>query len=415
MPNPSVEDVLKGLSEVEASVLYLKCAGLGYESIAKRRSRSVPWVTWEMASVYHKLLLDKKDEESGKPLHKSVRKKILDTAVCPLLKKLVGGKSSNLKNFPLGDPAVIEEFPVEWLEFIEEGKEKAEVIEGVVEEPKKPPEELPPPPPEEFYPPVLYNAWLLVVEDDGPGVEPPKEEPIIIPSQLPGQQRRGDWRRILILASVIGCIGCLVVGVGAYRLGRGSFAAATETVVPTIQPTSTIEPSATIQITDTETPLPTDTLTPTLTFTPTATLTPIPTDTKSPIGLGLNDELRDDRVTLKLIDVAYNVPYDRLGQRIAPVGFAFDFMNHSGGTIIAQFDKSNFVVEDNTGRTAECWFYNVSGAVDKWNSTLNDGDTLRIATRCGDGRVPEGVTMYTLTVHPFTSLPESTWVSEVPH
>ncbi len=401
MAKTSVEDVLRGLPEVEATILYLKCEELDYKAIAERRNRSVPWVTWQMASVYHKLLLDKKDEKTGQSLHKSVRMKILGEKVCPVLQKLIDGKSSNLKNFPLGESAVIEEFPIEWLEIIEGAKEIEPVIEGTIVEPP------PPPPPEEFLPPILYNAWLLVIQDDKPNEPPPPPPPIVIPPRLPGQTRRPPIIPI-ILGTLAVCVCLPALIYGAYRLGRGAsptpppiLASDTEEVLVTETPTVTL------------TAAPADTLTPTLTSTPTATLTPIPTDTISPIGLGVGKELSDDRVTLRLTKVAYDEKYDRLGSRVAPISFYFDYTNHSGETTVVQFDKTNFVTQDNTGRTAECWFYHISGAVDKWNSTLNDGDTLQITARCGLDPLPPDVTTYTLTIHPFTSLPESTWVVNV--
>ncbi len=290
MAKTSVEDVLRGLPEVEATILYLKCEELDYKAIAERRNRSVPWVTWQMASVYHKLLLDKKDEKTGQSLHKSVRMKILGEKVCPVLQKLIDGKSSNLKNFPLGESAVIEEPP-------------------------------PPPPPEEFLPPILYNAWLLVIQDDKPNEPPPPPPPIVIPPRLPGQTRRPPIIPI-ILGTLAVCVCLPALIYGAYRLGRGAsptpppiLASDTEEVLVTETPTVTL------------TAAPADTLTPTLTSTPTATLTPIPTDTISPIGLGVGKELSDDRVTLRLTKVAYDEKYDRLGSRVAPISFYFDYTN----------------------------------------------------------------------------------------
>ena len=53
-------------------------------------------------------------------------------------------------------------------------------------------------------------------------------------------------------------------------------------------------------------------------------------------------------------------------------------------------------------------------AFDAWNSNLTDNATVLITARCGLGRLPEDVTTHELTIHPFTSLPESTWVVDVP-
>ena len=190
---------------------------------------------------------------------------------------------------------------------------------------------------------------------------------------------------------------------------------AAQTSVPLIQETSTPGISPTVQRTETSVSLPTDTLTLTLTFTPTATLTPIPTDTKSPLGLVKGDELQDNRVTLKLTDIQYNQKYDRIGAKVAPISFFFDFTNHSGETIVLQFDSSYFQSVDNTGYEADCWFYHISGAGEKVNEPLNNGDTREIVARCGLGNLNPNVTTVTLTIHPFTSLPESTWIAQIPH
>ena len=183
----------------------------------------------------------------------------------------------------------------------------------------------------------------------------------------------------------------------------------------TTQFTSTSEPSSTVEIIATQTALPVNTVTSTLTLTPTSTLTPIPTDTKSPIGLVKGDELSDSRVTLKLTDIQYNQKYDRLGAKVAPISFFFDFTNHSGETIVLQIDSSDFHSVDDTGYEADCWFYHISGAGQQINEPLNNGDTREIVARCGLGNINPNVTTVTLTIHPFTSLPESTWIAQIPH
>jgi hypothetical protein len=233
------------------------------------------------------------------------------------------------------------------------------------------------------------------------------------------------WFLIAIPLFILGlfCIAGIVLGAPLL----GSFIGQ-DTTVPTDtqtsellgQVTSTPEDPPTVILTDTQVVLPTETLAPTLTFTPTltaaptATITPIPTNTKPPIGLGVGDELRDDRVTLRLTEVRYNEGYDRVGQRVAPISYFFEYTNHSGETLVVQFDTSNFVIEDNKGRTAECWFFlSPFTAFEEWLSNLNDNDTVLITARCGLGQLPEDVTSYELTIDPFTSLPESTWVVEV--
>jgi hypothetical protein len=412
----TLEDTIKTFSHHQALVVYWSCKDLSNENIAARFGYQKSWVVWQMSQVYFKLGLDRKDV-SGRSLHWSERRRILREKVCPIIMRLTNDDPDWLERFPLIPPNVLEgsivdlrpEIPVPPSEPI------IPLSEPPPEPPPLPPDGQNPPsePPPDFYPIELYNAWLAVLEDDERGDEPPL--PVLPPIYAHPPGERGPiWGRLIPLGLAV-LLGCLAVGALAYWLGRnGAFVPATETSMPTIQLTSTIEPSATIQLTITETSFPTDTLAPTLTFTPPATLTPIPTNTVPPIGLTEGAVLQDDRVTLELTDVVFNIGYDRLGNRRAPVAFIFDFTNRSGETIVVQFDSSNFVIEDNTGRTAECWFYDISGAVDSWTSNLDDQETLKIETRCGDGNVPPDVTMYTLTVHPFTSLPESTWVANVP-
>ena len=410
----SLEDTIKTFDYYEALVIYWFCEGLSNENIAARFNFTKSWVVWRMSKAYYKLGLDRKDA-NGRKLHWTARREILREKVCPILRRLINDDPEKLERFPMTPPNVLEGSIVDLRPEIPlpPSEPRLPLPEPLPEPPLLPePGQIPPSePPPDFYPIELYNAWLAVLEDDAhdPGDEFEPPPPIIVPPQ----QRGIMWGRLLGLGLAV-LLGCIVVGALAYWFGtqRGNppptaiLASATQEILAT----ETLAETATMAVTS----HPTETLAPTLTYTPEATLTPIPTDTKSPIGLTKGDELRDNRVTLKLKDVIFSIGYDRLGARKAPVAFIFDYTNHSGETLVVQFDSSNFVIEDNTGRTAECWFYHISGAVDKWTSTLNDGDTLEIATRCGDGDPPPDVTTYTLTVHPFTSLPESTWVANVP-
>ncbi len=406
----SLEDTIKTFDYYEALVVYWFCEGLSNENIAARFKYTKSWVVWRMASVYYKLGLDRKDT-SGRKLHWTERREILREKVCPILRRLIDNDPEKLERFPIIPPNVLEgsivdlrpEIPVHLLESL------VPLPEPLPEPPPLPPGGQIPPsePPPDFYPIQLYNAWLAVLEDEKGGDPPPPPSIIINP------ERRGPiWGRLIGLGLAV-LLGCVIVGVGAYFLGRGTTGAATQTPAP-MQLTSTSEPSATIQITETLTALPADTLTATLTLTPLATNTSVPTNTLSPFGLVIGQEISDPRVTLKLVDVRFNEGYDRVGSRVAPINHVFEYTNHSGDTLLVQFNTSDFVVEDNTGRTAECWFFRAPFAFEEWNLPLNDNSTEIITTRCGDGRVPQGVTSYTLTIHPFTSLPESTWVVEVP-
>lgn len=420
MTNPSLEDTLKTLTYHQALVLYWTCERLSNENIAARFGYTKSWVVWQMSFVYHKLGIDRKDQKTGKSLHWTQRREIIRERVCPVLRGLINNDPDNLEIFPLIPPNVIEGSIVDI-------SPKApipppEPVQETFPPPEPPPEppplppnnQTPPPePPPSFYPIELYNAWLLVLEDDlhDPDPDPlpdPPPPPVIIHSE-----RRGiNWGRILALLSAV-LLGCVIVGALAYWFGTQQNPPPPLTPFSTNTQETPVTETLAQTATMTATSSPTETLAPTFTFTATSTVTPIATDTMPPFDLRVGQELRDERVALKLIELRYNEGYDKVGQRFAPISFVFEFTNHSGGQIMAQFNKSHFVVEDNTGRTAECWFYHISGAVEKWSSNLNDGETLNITARCGDGFIPEDVNTYTLTVHPFTSLPESTWIGDV--
>ena len=408
----SLEDTIKTFKYHEALVVYWFCKGLSNENIAARFGYTKSWVVWQMSSVYYKLGLDRKDV-NGRKLHWNERRKILREKVCPIIERLTNDDPELLERFPLIPPNVLEgsivdlrpEIPVPPSEpFIP-------LPEPPPEPPPLPPDnQIPPPePPPDFYPIELYNAWLAVLEDDEKDDYPPPAPPIYIAAEPRGPR----WGRLLGLGLAV-LLGCIAVGALAYWLGTRRNVPPPTPIVSTntqeILVTETLAQTATTTVTS----LATETLLPTLTLTLTTTLTPLPTDTKSPLGLVKGDELSDDRVTLKLTDIQYNQKYDRIGAKVAPISFFFDFTNHSGETIVLQFDSSDFQSVDNTGYEADCWFYHISGAIEKVNEPLNNGDTREIVARCGLGNINPNVTTVTLTIHPFTSLPESTWIAQIP-
>lgn len=419
MISHSLEETLKTLTYYQASILYWTCEGWSNENIAARYKYTKAWVVWQMSFVYHKLGIDRIDQKTRKKPHWTERRAFLQEKVCPVLRRLINDDPERLEIFPIIPPNVYEGDLV----YIPPGTPQSEIppLETTIPqlEPQSEPPELPSPgenpppePPPDFYPIELYNAWLAVLEDEKRGPDP---TPLPSPVPIRQPERRGIlWGRLITLGLGV-LLGCVAVGALAYWLGStGAFVRATETPITTIQLTSTSEPTPTILSTDTQTALPADTLAPTLTLTPPATITSLPANTQSTSGLGIGQEISDARVTLKLIDVRFNEGYDRVGSRVAPVNHIFEYTNHSGDTLLVQFNTSHFVIEDNTGRTAECWFFRAPYAFEEWNLPLNDNSKEIITTRCGDGRVPQDVTSYTLTIHPFTSLPESTWVVEVP-
>jgi hypothetical protein len=406
----TLEDTIKTFNYSQAAVIYWYCQGFSNADIASMLGYEISWVIWVMSQVYYKLGLDRADA-GGRKLHWTERRRILREKVCPIIKRLTKDNPDFLESFPLIPPNVLEgnildlrpEIPVPPSEpFIP-------LPEPPSEPPSLPPDgQIPPPePPPDFYPVELYNAWLLVLEDDAhdPNGDPLPPPPILIVPERHGPR----WGRLLGLGLGV-LLGCMAVG---YWLGTQRntptptpiLASATSEILAT----ETLAETATITLTAP----PTETLAPTLTLTPEATLTPIPTDTKSPLGLGVGDELQDERVTLRLTKVEYNQKYDRIGAKVAPISFFFNFTNHSGETIVLQFESTDFQIVDNTGSEADCWFYHISGAGTQVNEPLNNGASREIVARCGLEQLNPAVTTFTLAVHPFSSLPESTWIVPV--
>ncbi|MCI0529406.1 MAG: hypothetical protein L0Y56_18355, partial [Nitrospira sp.] len=320
----SLEDTVKTFTFHQALVVYWFCKGLSNENIAARYGYEKSWVVWQMSFVYFKLGLDRKDA-SGRSLHWSERRRIIREEVCPIIERLTNDDPELLERFPLIPPNVLE----------------GSIVDLRPEIPVPPsgpllplPEPLPPPPPlplddqippseppPDFYPIELYNAWLAVLEDGekGDDLPPPPPPPIIVRPE----RRRPMLGRLLGLGLAV-LLGCAAIGVLAYWLGQRSAPTLTPALATNTQEilvTETLAETSTVTLT----PPPTETLIPTLTLTVTPTLTPMPTDTKSPLGLGVGDELRDDRVTLRLVEVRYNEGYDRVGQRVAPISYIFDY------------------------------------------------------------------------------------------
>lgn len=408
----TLEDTIKTFTYHEALVVYWSCEELSNENIAARFGYQKSWVVWQMSKVYYKLGLDRADV-NGRKLHWTQRREILQKKVCPILRRLINDDPEKLDRFPMIAPNVLEgsildlrpDIPVSPSEPL------IPLPEPLPEPPQLPPDDEIPPsePPPDFYPIELYNAWLAVLEDDKHESSPP---PLIYVH--PPEQRGPRWDRLIALGLAV-LLGCGVIGALAYWLGTQR-----NTPPPTpILATATLEILATETLAETATITltapPTETLAPTLTSTATLTVTPIPTDTKSPLDLRVGDVLEDNRVSLRLIKVEYGELYDRVGSRRAPISYYFDFKNNSGETIILQFDQYNFENVDSTGQTAYCWFFHISGAGPAVNEPLDNGATRQIIARCGDGQLNPAVSTFTLTIHPFSSLPESNWIVEIPH
>lgn len=361
MNDQPIEEKLRKLTFNEVTVLYWKCQGLKYEQIKLRVDYSVDWVQLQMSNVYAKLGFSKE-------MHWAKRVEILDKEVCPALNEILGGKPPK---------------PDEW-----------------------PPDIEKPEPNPETYPLIIYDE-IRPEEPEPSNLEVFQPTPItVIPRQ------RVNWRPSLLLIILTGII-CMVLG---FLLGQRNIPIP---FLATATPTITYTPSQTPTFTPTETYTPTitstSTLTPTKTLTPAPTLTRTPTETQSPLGLTKGDELSDNRVTLMLREIKYEQGRSRIGNKpLAPIIFGFNFTNHSGETIILQIGTDNFRVEDNLGNKLSCDFWNgVVETTETIQQPLGNEGTFAIDAFCGEGKIPPGVTTYTMYVTGFSSLPDSTWIAEV--
>lgn len=345
------EDRIKALSSQQIEILFWKQRKLPDKEIAAKFGYGEKWLDARMGEIYKELGFDPQ-------MHSKTKNKILVDEIFPLVKLLTDDDEDTLSDWPLIDKPV------------DQDKDQDIATDS--------------------------DATKTVDQDRS------------------NRRSIRTWIWIPIALLFLAALS------GAFWLGRNN---ASQTPPPTavtgavasiqVNPTqtATIPPlTDTVPVTDS----PTDTLTPTLTLTPPATFTLMPTDTKSPLGLVKGDELSDNRVTLKLTDIQYNQKYDRVGAKFAPVSFFYDFTNHSGETIVLQIESGDFHSVDSTGYEADCWFYHISGAGQQINEPLDNGATRQIVARCGLGYLNPDVTTVTLTVHPFTSLPESTWVVEIP-
>jgi hypothetical protein len=347
-----IENDLKELDITQISILYWRAKKLPDKEIGKKFDKGEDWVEARMGEIYKELGFDPK-------MHARQKKKILEQDYFPLVLLLTNDDPDTLLDWPL--------------------------------QAKKD------------------------VDQNRPKSTPPTRKPSkTVDQPRPNSRSIWTWLWIPIVLLLLGAL------FGAFWLGRNNASQPPQPTAVTATfdsnqvdlTQSSVAPllTDTAQVTD----APTDTLTPTLTSTPPATFTPIPTDTRSPFGLVKGDELSDNRVTMKLTDIQYNQKYDGIGAKVAPISFFFDFRNHSGETIVLRIESGDFHSVDNTGYEADCWFYHISGAGQQINEPLENGATRQIVARCGLGNLNPDVTTVTLTVHPFTSLTESTWVVEIP-
>ncbi len=362
MSNQSIVEKLRILTFNEVTVLYWKCQGLKYEQIKLRVDYGVDWVQLQMSNVYAKLGFSKE-------MHWSKRVEILEKEVCPALNKILEG-----------NPPKLDEWPPD------------------IEKPEINPE---------TYPLVLYDEIRPEEPEEPTDIDKYRHAPITVISRP-----RTNWRLVLALIVLTGII-CMALG---FLLGQRNIQIPfLVSVTSTITDTPTLTPTFTPTETFTPTLTPAFTLNPTKTLTPSPTLTLTPTETKSPLGLNKGDELSDSRVTLMLKEIKYEQGRSRIGNKpLAPIIFSFDFTNHSGETIILQIGSDKFRVEDNLGNQLTCDFWNgVVETTETIQQPLGNEGTFGIGAFCGEGKIPPGVTTYTLYVTNFSSLPDSTWIAEV--
>ncbi len=383
MTSPSHEDALKSLTRNEAYVFYWKCYGWNYVQIAQKLDYGEDWVTLQMSRVYKKL-------DFNKEMHSSERKRILKSTYCPLFNDLIEGQYSNIDKW-IPVPIPVE---VGALANKEETKED-------------------PTPDPEMLALVLYDAKPGDDDDSDDDSEKPDPPVIHVPARLPAPRPTlaERFRRIFIFAIIVLTVIC-AVGYFAFRMGQvlspGNnlvplvITATSQAPTESPQPTSSPEPSATLSPTDTATVLP-----------PTDTATP--TKTPSPLDLGVGDFFEDNRVTLKLTEYEFN-PIIRGASAVRwAIWFVFEFSSHTNDQILLRYISDDFTLVDNTGIEYECQFVNNLSITTSFSGELNFGDTHRVTVACGNSeKLGADTTSVTLTVQPFSSLPTTTWVIEVP-
>ena len=121
----------------------------------------------------------------------------------------------------------------------------------------------------------------------------------------------------------------------------------TLTAIQAAIPTATPIPTSTPTITPIPTETPTPTNTPTPTITPTPTMTPSPT----PTPLGVEGVYEDERISMEMYEVEYNVLYNVKGV-VAYTGILlrFRFTNHTDEVFNLNYGYNNIKVVDDLGR-----------------------------------------------------------------
>jgi hypothetical protein len=141
-----------------------------------------------------------------------------------------------------------------------------------------------------------------------------------------------------------------------------------------------------------------------------------PTTISSPASLGIDDIFSDDRVSLSLLDVEFNF-FAHLGISSADFAIAFEFVfiNNSVDELLLRFSKNDFKARDNNGREYSCTVYKNSCLNEDITQPLTQSEDYKFWIVCGRDLVLDTrVSMMTLEVAQFSSLPPTEWIVEVP-
>lgn len=374
------DNVFRTLTRNEAIVLFWKCFGLKYKEIGEKLNYSVAWVQAHMSNIYKKLGFDE-------DMHWTKRVEVLDDQFCDQFLALVGDDEKNLES---------------WIPDEDE------------QEPKSDPE---------MYALVIYDEMrALELRGEKALVKP---EPIKFKDDFGSkaiirieEMRRRNRRRTLFL-SIFALILVFIALYIGYRIGQGDISV---DLVPTETPTQTITeenieappdtPELTITLEPTHTPVtPSPTYEPSLTPTssPTSTITPIPDD------LSIGDTVSDERVSLRLDDVAYSPKVGSASKTQFVASYTFTFANISNKDVFLQLPQSKFLLIDNKEREFECWIFRYPHYNDEINIQLNPGSEYEFDVACGpDQKITLEMQWLKLHVYTFTSLPEMDWVADIP-
>ena len=166
------------------------------------------------------------------------------------------------------------------------------------------------------------------------------------------------------------------------------------------------------------TQLPSPTLEPSPTTIPSATPlpTPTPTQTPFPTEFVLGETATDNRVLLELEDIIYDPVSRGVGSWPFIVKYQFRFKNVSNEDIFLQINRSHASLTDNLGDTHECYLsVGTLGPTGEISRQIKPDNGLQMNVWCGpDRKINTNMEWFRLTIEEFTSIPETTWLAEIP-